>query len=191
VIDARKMIGRGKRCTNPECRKGHTRRGLYCSTECSTWHRNKKRCLPGGCYYLGDTNIPRGKLLDKCHETRRRTDKLYIQSPEGYLKRKESQHNRRARMLAVVGNFSEAQFLELWTNSGGICRYCKKYVQYGTAECTRDHSIPVSFKGSSNDISNIVVACRRCNSSKNATTGSKYIARVYKGKYMERRQQAA
>jgi 5-methylcytosine-specific restriction endonuclease McrA len=196
MVSISSMVGKGKYCANPECKKWHYRqKAIYCTVECAIQYSNDTRRQRDDSFdkgirrqiwnrTVGVDLVRKGRAIDPSYGQYKDKDRAYQNSVE-------CQHRRRARMLAVVGNFSEAQFLELWTNSGGICRYCKKYVQYGTAECTRDHSIPVSFKGSSNDISNIVVCCRRCNSSKGATTGSKYIARVYKGKYMERRQKAA
>lgn len=60
----------------------------------------------------------------------------------------------------------------------GVCVYC------GGDATERDHDIPVS-RGGTNDPSNIVLACTRCNTSKGRLTGDEFRADL------ERRQKLA
>src|ERR1035437_2924333 len=69
--------------------------------------------------------------------------------------------NRRARVLGAEGSHTFGEWRALLEDSGYACSYCG---------CTdkplaRDHVIPIS-RGGSNYISNIVPACKPCNSSK-------------------------
>lgn len=66
---------------------------------------------------------------------------------------------RRARSKGAQGNHTEAEWQAVLAEFGGGCAYCP-----ATAE-TKDHVVPLA-SGGSHDISNIVPACRSCNSSK-------------------------
>ena len=82
-----------------------------------------------------------------------------------YQKRKDAvlrQNEKRRILLAgVCGSHTQLEWLELQQVCGQSCAYC------GVAgvPLTKDHFIPIS-KGGSDDITNIVPACRSCNSSK-------------------------
>ena len=61
---------------------------------------------------------------------------------------------------------------EVYSKTNFKCAYCGKqldfsYNGYGTIKYAIDHIIPKS-KGGSNDTSNLLAACRSCNSSKKA-----------------------
>lgn len=76
-------------------------------------------------------------------------------------------HNRLARRKAG-GTHTVAQWRAKLAEYGGRCAYCG-----GDQDITRDHDIPLS-RGGSNEISNIVPACARCNYSKKALTGQEF-----------------
>ncbi len=66
---------------------------------------------------------------------------------------------RRARKMAALGAFTAAEWAERLRLFGGFCAYCDQPAE------SIDHVIPL-VEGGSNDILNLVPACRSCNSSK-------------------------
>lgn len=69
--------------------------------------------------------------------------------------------NRRARMARVLCDITPAQWEEIKTAYGRRCAYCGDQLR----ALTQDHVIPLS-KGGSHTASNIVPACKPCNSRK-------------------------
>lgn len=72
----------------------------------------------------------------------------------------------------MIGVFRQRLIEELIAAHGDRCQYCKIQVRrnwmernYYAHDATVDHVIPKS-KGGTNDRSNLVVACRRCNNAK-------------------------
>lgn len=87
-------------------------------------------------------------------------------------------HLRRARLLKAGGSFTAAQIRKLYKLQKGKC-------WWQGPECTIDlggryhidHRIPLS-RGGSNDISNIVLSCPRCNLSKHDKMPSEFVGRL-------------
>jgi len=72
---------------------------------------------------------------------------------------------RRAQKLASpINDFTSAQWLKMQHVFGHRCAYCGKRYR---GKLTQDHITPLS-KGGSHTASNIVPACRSCNSRKNS-----------------------
>jgi 5-methylcytosine-specific restriction endonuclease McrA len=81
--------------------------------------------------------------------------------PEGQSVR---YHRRRARLLSAPQNdLTAAQWIEILAAYGHRCVYCGKKPK----RLSQDHITPVS-KGGSHTASNVVPACRSCNSKKHA-----------------------
>lgn len=79
-------------------------------------------------------------------------------------------HTRRAR--ASGGKYTPEEWDAKLAEFSGSCAYC------GSEELiTRDHVIPLS-RGGTNDISNIVPACRPCNFRKSRMTGEEWLQRM-------------
>lgn len=78
---------------------------------------------------------------------------------------------RRSRIKGAEGNgFSKADWNAIVAITGDICVYCNK------AKATSiDHFVPLS-RGGANDKSNILPACKRCNSAKNNHMPEQWIA---------------
>jgi 5-methylcytosine-specific restriction endonuclease McrA len=72
-------------------------------------------------------------------------------------------HKRRARKLEANGSFTKKEFEAKLKLYKGKCHWCMKPIE---GSVHRDHVIPLS-RGGSNDISNIVPSCSKCNLSKN------------------------
>lgn len=59
----------------------------------------------------------------------------------------------------------EAKSKRIFKKCNGKCAYCGKQLTLGTAGACVDHVIPIA-KGGNNEDENLVMACRKCNSSK-------------------------
>lgn len=73
--------------------------------------------------------------------------------------------NARAKRMNAPGTCTEKQWLDKASYYFYKCKWCGKQLDRNT--CTVDHIIPLS-KGGTNWVSNLVPACRPCNSSKQA-----------------------
>jgi 5-methylcytosine-specific restriction endonuclease McrA len=76
---------------------------------------------------------------------------------------------RRARELNAEGSFTAEDVARIFAEQGGRCAYCGE-----ERKLTIDHKKPLS-RGGSNDLSNLVGACRSCNSRKGARELSEFL----------------
>jgi len=91
-------------------------------------------------------------------EVRRKVGRKYRQTAKGREAWRKAGSTRRALKLgATVGDVNEAAVYEL---SGHACIYCG-----ATTNLSLDHIVPLA-RGGAHSEENLVVACRRCNSSK-------------------------
>jgi 5-methylcytosine-specific restriction endonuclease McrA len=79
---------------------------------------------------------------------------------------KTHKHARRARVKAAQGSHTTDEWHAILKAHGYRCSWCGA-MQSASNRLTRDHYIPLS-KGGSNFASNIVPACKVCNSEKRA-----------------------
>ena len=87
-------------------------------------------------------------------------------------KLREYAHLRRARMFGAPGDgVSDKQWNAILLEANGCCAYCGKQVE----KLTLDHAIPLS-RGGAHDVSNVVPACKPCNTSKHAKTPAEWAA---------------
>lgn len=105
---------------------------------------------------------------EKCLECERKWKKAHPDAWKRWSKANPGaaaniRNRRRARKAnAPVNDFTVKQWNELKESFGHRCAYCNKYCP---RELTQDHVVPIS-KGGSHTLSNIVPACRWCNTSK-------------------------
>lgn len=113
---------------------------------------------------------PRKRAQKKFYENNKRK---VIESNKKWQKRNPERYRgllraawsrRRARKRGAVGSHNAAQLLDLLRKQKERCMECKKKIRKGW---TVDHVMPLS-KGGSNDIKNIQLLCRPCNTRKNA-----------------------
>lgn len=90
-------------------------------------------------------------------------NKEYRSTPESRERYKALEQNRRARKRAVGGTHTHEQIREQYDRQKSKCYYCIKKIAWGKHHI--DHVIPLS-RGGSNDISNLVIACQKCNLTK-------------------------
>jgi 5-methylcytosine-specific restriction endonuclease McrA len=152
-----------RRALNPEKHKEYARNYMAQNREL---YRNANRKW----YYANHD-----KVLALAHD--------YIQAnknnPEYQERRryqnKRTKHLRRALKYQSNGQHTAKQIRDLYTRVNGCCAYCGCFV--GTAYHV-DHVIPL-IKGGSNDISNLAIACPRCNLSKGSKLLSEWTHRWY------------
>src|ERR1017187_9238844 len=81
---------------------------------------------------------------------------------------------RRARKAGNGGSHTGSEWITLCWFESWQCVYCARVLDAKTA--TRDHKIPIT-RGGSDDISNITVSCKPCNSRKSTLTVEEFLAR--------------
>lgn len=82
-----------------------------------------------------------------------------------------------AKRKGALGSHTFAEWRRVLEASGFKCAYCNCALTEKTA--TRDHAVPLT-RGGSNDISNVVVACQKCNSTKYNRTPEEFAKAVSK-----------
>lgn len=90
--------------------------------------------------------------------------------------RKASEHKRRAQRLnqtSLTDHITPEQWKEIKNRHNNQCVFCRLHSFY----LTQDHKIPLS-RGGSNSASNIVPACKSCNSRKSTKTYSEYLQAI-------------
>lgn len=75
---------------------------------------------------------------------------------------------------------SKAKRKRVFKKCNNQCVYCKKELVMGDFDACIDHVIPLA-KGGNNEDENLVVACRKCNSSKGIKSVSEWSAYYGKG----------
>lgn len=87
-------------------------------------------------------------------------------------KKAHLENRRRARKAGNGGSHTLAERLEKFAQLGNVCYYCG-----ASKPLTVDHAVPLS-RGGTDDISNVLPACRSCNSRKNKKTVQEYFGRT-------------
>lgn len=87
-------------------------------------------------------------------------------------KKSHLENRRRARKFSNGGSHTLEELQEKFSRLGNVCYYCKQ-----AKPLTVDHDIPLS-RGGTDNIENVLPACRSCNSKKNAKTADEFIGRT-------------
>ena len=88
---------------------------------------------------------------------------MYHESPKRKLWTRARYHRRRALGILTIDIIQSIYEENILLFGELTCVYCMEKIQFGKDSI--DHVIPIS-KGGRNDKENLVIACRRCNSSK-------------------------
>lgn len=181
-----------------DVKPSHADKRVYCSMKCmSEAYRGKRRIL--NCKTCGESfEVPdkpsrknakfcSKKCMGKGQEGKKHWNYKHGQKwlPEVkreyfrkyYEQNKEAAHERaflgkvKRRQANPKGSHTFKEWIELLVKHDNKCFYCgvRMTKKAGLRQRTRDHIVPIS-KGGSDDISNIVPACRSCNSSKSTKT---------------------
>lgn len=108
-------------------------------------------------YYEANTEI-----------VKERVSRYRVKNPD---KKRHLENRRRAKKFENGGSHTLAGRLEKFESLGNVCFYCKK-----PKPITVDHNIPLS-RGGTDNIDNILPACRSCNSKKSAMTTDEFLAK--------------
>lgn len=100
----------------------------------------------------------------RCNE---RSGRWAKEHPES---RRAATARRRARKRGAPGSYTAAEWLDKLALFANLCAYCGM-----GGPLTVDHKIPLT-RGGSNDITNIVPACKPCNSRKFTKTAAEFLA---------------
>lgn len=109
----------------------------------------------------------RAANAEKMREFRRQWAQAHPEKARQYA------NERRARKARAKGAHSEAEFAALVEWCEGRCAYCGQVV----ASPTRDHLVPLS-RGGTDSLSNLVPACKPCNSRKGTKTVEEFLGHI-------------
>ena len=87
-------------------------------------------------------------------------------------KKSHLENRRRARKAGNGGSHTLAERCEKFARLGNVCYFCGL-----PKKLTVDHDVPLA-RGGTDDIANILPACRSCNSKKNKQTAAEYFGRT-------------
>lgn len=149
------------------------KRDLVLQRKREHYARNKERILAAHREYARDN---RQAISRRAREYYRRNRDRILTYARQYAREHRDQwrahwHARRAREIHAPGRFTAGEFAQLIDEFEGRCAYCG-----GPGPLTADHRTPLSRTElqPTNDISNILPACRPCNSSKGDRTESEF-----------------
>jgi hypothetical protein len=178
------------------CKPSHDKLRTYCSRPCMSKAYNKRReviCEVCGkpfkvannkhrenAKFCSKTCMGQGKSGENhvMWKGGLRTDREYQRAvrKRDYPKYREKtlayQKKRKLHLVEIPGSHTRKAWESLLDAYKGKCAYCGKQMtkEAGPDQITRDHVDPIS-KGGTDDITNILPACRSCNSSKNNRPG--------------------
>lgn len=127
----------------------------------------KNRCKKCYLNYLRKNNPEKYKAYNDKY-------KLLPERKQNALKNKRL---RRSRIREVESNLTEQEWQDILKRYNHCCAYCGAYAD----KLHREHWIPL-IKGGGYTASNIVPACKKCNSRKHTMTGDEFLAILQKEK---------
>ena len=147
---------------------------FFTGRPCLNNHMSQRTTANGGCFRcnteLGNQLYHTEGLEER--KLRRKNERAWKKAnPE---KVKADANVRRARKLAAEGFHTSDEIKALFKAQKGKCAYCLKSIRNGYHV---DHVIPLA-RGGTNWITNIAVACARCNTSKGATDPIEFAQRL-------------
>lgn len=113
------------------------------------------------------------------HESMRLYYNSYYRQPSQRWKARIAKHRRRVLEKKAMGNYTEHELFELYDLQDNRCGYCGIPLKFGVHV---EHMTPL-FRGGSNAIENILLACPDCNLSKRDKTYDEWFTWLYGDKY--------
>lgn len=183
-------------CNKPyNVKPSHASWRVYCSRECmaigyqkerlkkicqvcgkkfevwdNQWRKDAKYCSQE-CYRKGNLgekhwnfNPSKDDPQYKPEQTRKAKERYKVKHPDKY---RDSLRREKIQRRQAEGWHSEVQWRMLLAEHDYRCYYCGVEMTFedGPYKWTRDHIVPIS-RGGTDNIDNIVPACKSCNSSK-------------------------
>lgn len=165
-----------KKFCSSECRLKHIQntRIKYricraCGKEFKVTNHYRFVCSDGCRYTINRINVKNHFQKDDVKEKRRQRAREIRTTETGYLKATYSR-----MMNRMNGGLSFEDMCKLY-NATNKCFYCGKETVPFTVDKQIDHKIPIS-RGGNNNIKNLVVCCKSCNSGKREMTDAEYFA---------------
>lgn len=130
----------------------------------SYYLKNKEKVLIQQKSYASNRKDERKVYIDKWNEQNKEKNREYKRSYKVKYPEKvaAAEARRRASKRTNVVRLSHEQWVEIQNVFNHCCAYCGKRAK---GHLTQDHVVPLS-KGGAHDISNVVPACRSCNTRK-------------------------
>lgn len=150
-------FGCGVEFERPACEAKRSK-SHYCSWACATGDPVHKRCMECGLVLPTSEFNKQGKSKLTGRQYYNPRCKICF-APIAYM----NQEKRRAWKAGVVCDYTLEQWESILALCGWRCVYCGVSIKDSPSQ---DHFVPVS-KGGPHTASNILPACRSCNSSKN------------------------
>lgn len=125
---------------------------------------------------INEININNFETIEERRARHRKHARELRQTEIGYLK-----ETYRRMMSRLKGGITFEEMCNFY-NSTNICFYCGKEIKPFTVDKQIDHKIPIS-KGGNNNIKNLAICCKSCNSGKRDMTDTEYIK--YRGVKIE------
>ena len=148
-FDRRPSARSGRRSACKECRRKANRQ----------WKRENQEQVAAAAVVYGRAN--RERISEYKAEWRRANP----------FNAKAHAHNYRARQAGVPGQLSAKDLRARYRESHQRCHYCQTALNLSTFEI--DHVVPLG-RGGPNTTSNIVIACRACNTEKGNRTAREW-----------------
>jgi 5-methylcytosine-specific restriction endonuclease McrA len=117
---------------------------------------------------INEININKHETIEERRARHRKHARELRQTETGYLK-----ETYRRMMSRLKGGITFEEMCNFY-NSTNKCFYCGKKIIPFTVDKQIDHKIPVS-RGGKNNIENLAICCKSCNSGKCDMTDSEYI----------------
>ena len=155
-----------KQCRIHGCNGSHLARG-WCRKHYYRWYYH------GDPYTVLTNNVPAGTYGDCALSACGRKAVVKSLCQGHYLSTIIIPRRRAQKLGATISDFTLEQWQQTLEDHGSTCAYCGK----SDANLTQDHVIPLS-KGGNHTASNIVPACRFCNSSKGSRLLEEWLVSV-------------
>jgi len=155
-----------EQCRIRDCSGSHLARG-WCRKHYYRWYHH------GDPYIVLTNNVPVGTYGDCALSVCGRKAVVKGLCQGHYLSTVVSPRRRAQKLGATVNDFTPEQWQQTLEDHNHLCAYCGE----SDENLTQDHVIPLS-KGGNHTASNIVPACRFCNSSKGSRLLEEWLVSV-------------
>lgn len=161
---ADKVFAHGLRSTCKECANAGKREYYHTHPELKKWNAEYARNRP-----LEIREARLAYVREWHHLNRERINlrvRAYRKTGKEKARRRIETSNRQALKRQAAGTHTDQQIKEQYTRQKNRCYWCKTDLRKEIRTPHIDHILPLS-RGGSNNIDNLVIACHRCNESRN------------------------